>query len=143
MIFGIALTSLTFILLVLSIAAYYLYHLRHEELMIKIARNGFYTACGLILVQAIMLMYGILNHYFEWIYVFSYSSRDLPTYYLVSTFWAGQEGTFLLWLIYGSIYGIFIIRLRKEEEPLVMSFMALIQAFIVLILIKKNPFADL
>ncbi|MCB0282078.1 MAG: heme lyase CcmF/NrfE family subunit [Calditrichae bacterium] len=141
MIFGITLTALTFTILILSIVSYYLYHLRKEELMLKIARNGFYTASGLIVVQAAILMYGILNHYFEWIYVFSYSSRDLSTYYLVSTFWAGQEGTFLLWLLFGSAYGIFIIHSRKDDEPLVMSFMSLVQAFIVLILVKKSPFA--
>jgi cytochrome c-type biogenesis protein CcmF len=140
MILGITLTSVTFVILLVSIASYYLYYLREEEMMLKIARNGFYIASALILVQGIILMYGIITHHFEWVYVFSYSSRSLSLYYLVSTFWAGQEGTFLLWLIFGSIYGIVIIRSRKEEEPLVMSFMGLIQAFIVLILIKKNPF---
>ncbi|KAA3615705.1 MAG: hypothetical protein D8M58_16055 [Calditrichaeota bacterium] len=140
MIFGITLTSLTFVLLLISIAANYLYYLRQEEPMLKIARSGYFGASALILLQVIILMYGILNHHFEWIYVFSYSSKDLSIFYLISTFWAGQEGTFLLWLLFGAIYGIIIIRNRNEEEPLVMSFMGLIQAFIVLILIKKNPF---
>ena len=140
MILGVTLTSLTFVILILSISAYYLYYLREEEMMLKIARNGFYSASALILVQAIILMYGILTHHFEWMYVFSYSSKDLSIFYLISTFWAGQEGTFLLWLVFGSIYGIIIIRGHKENEPLVMSFMGMIQAFIVLILIKKNPF---
>jgi cytochrome c-type biogenesis protein CcmF len=141
MIYGIIATSLTFILLIISIVSYYLFHLRQEELILKIARNAFYASCGMILLQSIMLMYGILNHHFEWSYVFSYSSRDLPLNYLIATFWAGQEGTFLLWSIYGSLYGLFIIKRRKEEEPLVMSFMALIQAFLMLILIKQNPFS--
>ncbi|RMH62128.1 MAG: heme lyase CcmF/NrfE family subunit [Calditrichaeota bacterium] len=140
MFFGIALTSLTFVLLLVSMAAYYLYHLRHEEQIYKIARQGFYAATALIAVQAVMLMWGILTHHYEWVYVFSYSSNDLPLYYLISTFWAGQEGTFMLWLLYASIYGFVIIRMKKEEEPLVMSFMNLIMAFIVLILIKSNPF---
>lgn len=141
MIYGIIATSLTFLLLILSIVGYYLFHLRKEENILKIARYSFYASCILILVQSIMLMYGILNHHFEWSYVFSYSSRDLPLNYLIATFWAGQEGTFLLWSIYGSLYGLFIIKRRKEDEPLVMSFMALIIAFLMLILIKQNPFS--
>ena len=141
MIYGIIATSLTFILLILSIVGYYLFYLRKEENILKIARNAFYISCILILVQSIMLMYGILNHYFEWTYVFSYTSRDLPLNYLIATFWAGQEGTFLLWSVFGSLYGLFIIKKQKEDEPLVMSFMALIQAFIMLILIKQNPFS--
>ena len=123
MIYGIIATSLTFILLIVSIVSYYLFHLRQEEHILKIARNAFYASCGMILLQSIMLMYGILNHHFEWSYVFSYSSRDLPLNYLIATFWAGQEGTFLLWSIFGALYGLFIIKRRKEDEPLVMSFM--------------------
>ncbi len=140
MIIGITATSLTFVALIISIASYYLYHKRGEDALLKIARLGFYTATALIVLQSSMLMWGIINHKFEWMYVFSYSSRDLTLYYLISTFWAGQEGTFLLWLLLGSVYGLIIIRSRKEDEPLVMSFMNLVQAFIVMILIKKNPF---
>ncbi|MEJ2543682.1 MAG: cytochrome c biogenesis protein CcsA [Calditrichaceae bacterium] len=58
----------------------------------------------------------------------------------MSTFWAGQEGTFLLWSLLGSIYGIVIIHNRTKDESLVMSFMLLVQAFIIMILIKRNPF---
>ncbi len=142
MLFGITLTALTFILLLLSTVAYYLYYLREEERIRTIARNTFYFSAALILIQSVMLMWGLLNHYYEWVYVYSYSSNDLPYYYLISTFWAGQEGTFMLWLLYASIYGYIIIHMGKarEEEALVMSFMNLIMAFIVLILIKKNPF---
>ncbi|MBD3226271.1 MAG: hypothetical protein GF313_16200 [Caldithrix sp.] len=140
MIIGVTATSLTFVALMVSIAAYFIYYRRQEESMLHIARMGFYTSVVLILFQGILLMWGILTHRFEWLYVFSYSSKDLPLYYLISTFWAGQEGTFLLWLIFGSIYGLVIIRTQRKDEPLVMSFMGLVQAFITMILIKKNPF---
>jgi len=141
MIFGLVLTSVSFIMFIVSIAAYFLYHLRKEEQILPIARYAFYIGSALIGVQAIVLMTGILTHQFEWVYVFSYSSRDLPLHYLIATFWAGQEGTLTLWLMYGSIFGAVIIKSRKGDEPLVMVFMGMIQAFILLILIKKSPFA--
>lgn len=140
MIIGITAASLTFISLIVSSVAYFLYYGRQEESLLKIARLGFYTAGVLIAFQSALLMWGIIAHKFEWSYVFSYSSKDLAFYYLISTFWAGQEGTFLLWALLGSIYGLAIIRWRKEEEPLVMCFMNLSQAFIIMILIKENPF---
>lgn len=141
MIIGIAATALTFTALIISIVSYFLYYQRKSEDLLTLARVSFYTSSLLILFQAGMLMWGILTHHFEWSYVFSYSSRDLTLYYLISTFWAGQEGTFLLWTLMGSLYGLFIIRKKEEDEPLVMSFMGLVQAFIVMIMIKKNPFA--
>ncbi len=140
MIIGVTATALTFVSLIVSITAYFLYYKRKDIALLKIARSGFYSASVLIIFQTALLLYGILSHRFEWVYVFSYSSRDLPLYYLISTFWAGQEGTFVLWLFLGSIYGFVIIRANRDEEPLVMSFMSLVQAYIVMILIKKNPF---
>lgn len=142
MIIGVTATALTFVSLILSVTAYYLYYNRPEESHLKvIARTGFYVATVLIFFQAALLLWGILSHKFEWSYVYSYSSRDLSLYYLISTFWAGQEGTFLLWLIFGQIYGLIIIKSLKNDEPLVMSFMMLVQAYVVMILIKRNPFA--
>jgi cytochrome c-type biogenesis protein CcmF len=85
-------------------------------------------------------MWGIHTHQFEWQYVFNYSSKDMSTFYLTSSFWGGQEGTFLLWLMLGSFYGAFIMSKKLKDEALVMSFLVLVQAFIAIILIKKNPF---
>lgn len=145
MIYGIISTALTFIFFILSIVSYYLYYKNEQPRILKLARSTFYTASGLVLIQAIMLMWGIQTHQFQWQYVFSYSSTDLSTYYLTSTFWAGQEGTFLLWLLYGSIYGFVIIRskINSKNESIIMVFMLLILAFITMILIKKNPFTYL
>ena len=140
MIYGILLTALTFVFLILSIVSYYIFYKNNESNYLRFARYSFYTSCGLILVQAIMLMWGIHTHQFQWQYVFNYSSLDLSTYYLTSTFWAGQEGTFLLWLIYGSIYGLILVRSKQKNESIIMIFMLLVQAFITMILIKKNPF---
>jgi cytochrome c biogenesis factor len=86
-------------------------------------------------------MWGIHTHQFQWQYVFCYSSRDLSAFYLTSTFWAVQEGTFLLWLLMGSIYGLIIIKRKFKSESLLMGFLALVQVFIVMILVKKNPFS--
>ncbi len=140
MIIGITATALTFVALMLSIGAYIIYDRREDEALLTFARISFYTAGALIFFQAVLLMYGILAHHFEWSYVFSYSSRNLSLFYLISTFWAGQEGTFLLWLVFGVFYGFWIIRTRQKEEPLVMAFMLMVMAFIAIILIRKNPF---
>ena len=140
MIYGILSTAFTFILLILSIVSYYLFYKNEQPVLLKVARSSFYAASGFIMLQAIMLMWGIQTHQFQWQYVFNYSSTDLSTYYLTSTFWAGQEGTFLLWLLFGSVYGFILIRSREKNEPIIMVFMLLVQAFITMILIKKNPF---
>ena len=65
MIIGIVSTALTFILLILTIVSYYLYYKNEKPAILKLARSFFYTASGLVLLQAIMLMWGIQTHQFH------------------------------------------------------------------------------
>ena len=93
----------------------------------------------LVLASAVLLCH-FLGHRFAYRYVAEYSSRDLPLFYLVSAFWAGQEGTFLLWAAFGAIVGLFLMRSAREMEPGVMGVYGAIQAFLLLILVKRGPF---
>lgn len=72
----------------------------------------------------------IANHYFEYHYAYSYSDSKLPDYYLVSTFWNGQEGSFLLWMFWHAVLGLVIIFTNKFWEAPVMTVFALVQAFL-------------
>ena len=76
-----------------------------KQNVLLIARNCFYiSALGVITVSALFIIY-IFQHRFEYDYIASYSSRDLPTALLITTFWAGQEGSFLLWALFTAIIG--------------------------------------
>ncbi|HET9053621.1 MAG TPA: cytochrome c biogenesis protein CcsA, partial [Cyclobacteriaceae bacterium] len=72
----------------------------------------------------------IANHYFEYHYAYSYSDSKLPDHYLVSTFWNGQEGSFLLWMFWQAVLGIVIIHTNKFWEAPVMTVFALVQGFL-------------
>ena len=52
----------------------------------------------------------ILADDFSYSYVISYSSIRLPLLYKFSAFWAGQQGSFLLWLVIHAVVGILIAR---------------------------------
>ncbi|MCD6376506.1 MAG: hypothetical protein J7L94_13320, partial [Caldisericaceae bacterium] len=65
MILGITATALTFVALMLSVVAYYLYDRRGEQALLTFARTAFYSAGVLIIFQVVLLMYGILTHHFE------------------------------------------------------------------------------
>ena len=72
----------------------------------------------------------IYNHYFEYHYAWSHSSIHLPTYYMISAFWEGQEGSFLLWIFWHAVLGIIIIATNKKWEAPVMAVFAMVQAFL-------------
>ena len=76
------------------------------------------------------LFYLISNHYFEYHYVFSHSSKLLPVYYQISCFWEGQEGSFLLWMFWNAVLGIILINTNKFWKAPVMFIMSLTQVFL-------------
>jgi cytochrome c-type biogenesis protein CcmF len=104
------------------------------------ARRAYTIFVGSVVATAAILMTLLLNHRFDVSYVASYSSRDLPLHFLISTFWAGQEGSFLLWLFWGSIIGLFVWRTAKEQEaPVMIVYIATFEA-LVAILCRQGPF---
>ena len=77
-----------------------------------------------------VLFYLITNHYFEYHYVYSHSSRILPAYYQISCFWEGQEGSFLLWMFWNVVLGVILINTNKFWKAPVMLILSLTQVFL-------------
>jgi cytochrome c-type biogenesis protein CcmF len=93
-------------------------------------RAGFYVHALSVLGIVISLFLIIYNHYFEYHYAYSYSDKNLPAHYLFSTFWNGQEGSFLLWMFWQAVLGIVLIHTNKFWEAPVMTVLAAVQAFL-------------
>ncbi|MDP1676271.1 MAG: cytochrome c biogenesis protein CcsA [Bacteroidota bacterium] len=109
---------------------------------LTIGRIGLNISALGIFLASVALMTDILQHNFENAYVWSYSSRDLSTALLFSTFWAGQEGSFLFWTLCSALLSVFLLsytRKRKLEAHVLPVFLA-IQTFLVVLLIAKSPF---
>jgi cytochrome c-type biogenesis protein CcmF len=97
---------------------------------LKMARIAFYANSVSILGVGVCLFYVIYNHYFEYHYAWAYTSRDLPVYYIVSGFWNGQEGGFLLWTFWQAVLGNILIRRAKSWEQPVMTVVSLSQVLL-------------
>ncbi len=91
------------------------------------------------------LWYAILTHQYQYKYIFSYSNNSLTTGLLFSSFWGGQEGSFMLWLLLTSIIGIILQSYsskRGDLEPRVMAVFTLATSFLLVMVSPwfKNPF---
>lgn len=91
---------------------------------------SFYVHTAAVIGVCVTLFIIIANHYFEYHYAYSHSDKNLPDHYLISTFWNGQEGSFLLWMFWQTILGIVLIHTNKFWEAPVMTVFALVQAFL-------------
>jgi cytochrome c-type biogenesis protein CcmF len=95
------------------------------------ARTVFIAHSVFVVGIVVTLFYIIHNHYFEYHYAYSHTSSILPVYYQVSSFWEGQEGSFLLWIFWNVILGLVLIKTNKNWEAPIMAVFALVQGFLV------------
>ncbi len=96
----------------------------------KIGRIGFMVHGFSVFSIIAIIFYIMYNQYYEYSYVFAHVSDDLPMRYILSAFWEGQEGSFLLWMFWNVVLGMVLIFTAKSWEAPTLSVMALIQFFI-------------
>lgn len=133
---------------IISTTLYFLIHFKKVQNIKKYARFFFHVSVVGTIGSAAFLLYLILTHQFQYTYVWDYSSRDLPLNLLISTFYAGQEGSFHLWAFLMSVMGIFLLAYTSKRdkdgndrmEIPVMGIFALLQSFLLFILIIKSPY---
>jgi cytochrome c-type biogenesis protein CcmF len=94
----------------------------------KAGKLGFLFHAGSLITACFILVILIFNHYFEYAYVWKYSSVLMPLRYTIACFWAGQEGSFLLWGFWQALLGIVVLIAIKNKEPRVMAILAFAQA---------------
>jgi cytochrome c-type biogenesis protein CcmF len=98
---------------------------------------------ALSVIGVVMTLFFMLyNHYFEYEYVWHHSNKAMPMRYILSCFWEGQEGSFLLWSFWHVVLGIILQRTAKEWEAPVMSTVSLVQAFLSSMLLGIFIFGD-
>lgn len=114
-----------------------------KENFVRIGRTFFHITSVSAIVASGYLLYLILTHQFQFAYVWEQSNKELGLSLLISTFYAGQEGSFMLWTFFTVIIGIFLLNYVSKGhrmEPQVMSVFVLVIGFLTLILILKSPF---
>ncbi len=120
-------------------AIMYFLSIRGYENTLKPARIGFYVASLSVLIASGILLEAILNHRYELKYVYSYSSDDLSLGLLMSTFYAGQEGSFMIWLLFTMIVGSVLINYTSKRENLEAPVMFVFTMATLFLLVMVSP----
>ena len=148
-IIGNAFVVFAFVFALFSGISYFLGEKHEDESWKKMGRWFFRLHSISIAGIALSLFYIIFNHYFEYNYAYQHSSTDLPLRYMLSCFWEGQEGSFLLWLFWHAVIGNVLIRTARNWENSVMTVFAVVQVmlgsmllgvYVLGIKIGSNPF---
>jgi len=144
--------SLGFILLVIAllvsifaIVAYLLGIRQKNASLMYSGRTGVLTSFILVTISFAVLTIALLTHHFEISYVAQHTSLSLPTPYLVSALWAGNEGSLFFWCwVVAFCSALVVLQARKGERELVNYAAVILSAltgfFLVLLVFVVNPF---
>ena len=118
---------------------------RHLPELVGSARNALLVTAALSTLSAGVLFALLFSHNFEVRYVYEHVSTYLKPAYVLAAFWAGLEGSQLLWLWMLAIFVALLVWRRptwdRELRPYAMAVLAFTEAFFAFLLIVfTNPF---
>ena len=105
-------------------------NLKEQAYWQRLARIGFHIHSAAVIGIIGTLFWMLFNHYFEFHYVWQHSNKEMPMQYILSCFWEGQEGSFLLWTFWNMVLGQILMRSAKNWEFHAMAIVALVQGFL-------------
>ena len=125
-----------------AVVTYLIYYFKKEKNthILRFSRLLYGSHFILILTACSLLFYILFKHYFEYNYVWKHSSLETPVAYIISCFWAGQEGSFLIWILIQGFLGFFIIKRQHAFEPIAIAVIAFIQLLLLTNLLGINLF---
>ncbi len=112
-----------------------------DHASLAFGRRAYRLFTGSVVLVALVLGLLLVLRDFRVEYVYQYSGLDLPFHFQFAAFWAGQKGSFLIWLFWGALLGLPLSRsCGRKHEPSVMGVYLLTLLGLLLILVRENPF---
>jgi cytochrome c-type biogenesis protein CcmF len=114
----------------LSAVSYFLAERTGQWSWAKLGKYAF-RIHSIALVSAIAIIFIMLyNSWYEYDYVWKHRNNAMPIRYILSCFWEGHEGSFLLWSFWHMVLGNLLIRSAKGWTAPVLTFIALANVFL-------------
>ena len=110
------------------------------------AQNAIFAAFLAAAVASVLPLTALLRKDFGFTYVWQHTSRELPTAYTFSSFWGGQEGSLLLWLLiltgFSSVAVLLGRRSARSLLPWTVPILGAVTVFFAFMLVAvSTPFA--
>ncbi|MDZ4823612.1 MAG: cytochrome c biogenesis protein CcsA [Flavobacteriales bacterium] len=122
---------LSFAAAIFATCAYYFSAKNPEDTQWKKAARWGFRIHALAVVGIVgSLFYILFNHLYEYKYAWDHLNNAMPMQYIMSCFWEGQEGSFLLWTIWHAVLGLLLMRWSRGWEPWVMTVVSVVQVFL-------------
>jgi cytochrome c-type biogenesis protein CcmF len=108
-----------------------------------LARRAYHIFTISVAGAAVWLYVLFFTHNYAFKYIYEYSERSQSFLYIVSGFWGGQEGTYLLWLLFNAVFGYLLVKKAAQYRYWAMAVYATVNMFFLILLVRLSPFAYL
>ncbi|HEY0190504.1 MAG TPA: heme lyase CcmF/NrfE family subunit, partial [Kofleriaceae bacterium] len=118
---------------------------RKSRRLVTSSVYGLYGFAALIGLASALMIYAFVTHDFTIKYVASVSDTTMETWYKVTAFWGGLDGSLLFWVLVLSLFSTVAIlvnhRRHRDMIGYVVATVMVVQVFFLSLLIfTKNPF---
>ena len=90
--------------------------------LIASGERAAYATVVLVILASVGLWTAILSHDFSLKYVASFTSTNLPTVYLIASFWGGQAGSLLFWTLILAIFTAIAVFTNRARNRALMPY---------------------
>ncbi len=121
----------------------YVLVIRGNRAALSYARAGIYGMFGSIAGVCALLIIAFATRRFDIEYVYNYSSSDLDAFFTVAAIWAGQPGSFAIWIFWSAIVAVLLVGRSRHFEPYVLSIISVFIAALMFFTLILNPFTPI
>ena len=116
--------------------------------LIESGERAAYATVVLVILASIGLWTAILTHDFSLKYVASFTSSNLPTVYLIASFWGGQAGSLLFWTLILAIFTAIAVFTKRARNRVLMPYVTgtlgvLLRFFLSTLCFASSPYERL
>ncbi len=113
---------------------------------VQSGRNALLVVFPLVATACLLMIISLLNSDFSLEYVWSVSSREMPTYLKVTALWGGQQGSILFFNFMLAGFTAAAMARKWDDERAIMPYAVIIASFTLIFflglsLFMENPFA--
>ncbi len=130
----------------IALAGLLLKELKKSDVLERLVSPLIFLATGLLAIAYLLLTYYFVTGDFTNEYVWQYSSLDLPLIYKISGTWAGQQGTYLLWVLIIFVTAAWLAWTTKQATALARrtQIITLVTGiFFILLTLIQTPFKSI
>ena len=88
---------------------------------LRLGRRAYLMHAGSTLGVIVLIFVLFFGHRYEFQYIWKHLNNGMPMRFVLSAFWGGQEGGFLLWMFWHNVLALFILRRADDWQREVMT----------------------